>query len=73
MKEWILRLIVEWLVSNVNKEQIDKLMAEYVMPFLKERKEVLYKWLDDAVKDTESEIDDVLAQIVKHIIDVFIK
>jgi hypothetical protein len=72
MKEWILKLVVEWLLSNVSKEQIDEWMEKYVLPFLSKQRERLFQWIDELVASTESEVDDVLAQVLKYAIDALL-
>lgn len=69
MRDWIIKWVVEYLLNNVDKESIDKVMRQYVFPFLSTQKERLYAWIDESVESTESEIDDVIAQIIKYVID----
>lgn len=72
MKEKILAWIVEYLLKAADQETIEKLMREYVLPFIAKQKAGLYKWLDDMVKDTASPMDDVAAQIIKYILDMLL-
>ena len=72
MKSWILKLLVEWLVSNLDQEAVKEVMDKYVLPFLKDQKATLYKWLDDLAASNDEEWDDVLVQVVKFFFDALL-
>jgi hypothetical protein len=72
MKEKILAWIIEWLLKNIDKELIDKLMKNYVLPFVKKEKALFYKWVDEVTLPHDGGIDDAVAQILKMILDVLV-
>lgn len=71
-RERILAWIIQWLISNLDKETVDKLMRERVLPFLRSQKAKLYSWVDELAKSTESDVDDVAAQVLKYVLDALL-
>jgi hypothetical protein len=43
-----------------------------VLPFLRAHKQKLYAWCDQLAASTESEVDDVAAQVIKYVLDALL-
>jgi len=76
MKKWIFEQAIAYLISNLTEDNVKKIVEaidDFIKPKIIDGKEELYAWIDVQVADTETPIDDLMAEFFKKIVDNYIK
>ena len=76
MKQWIVELLVKWLIDNLTEDKVkewtDK-FKQWAMPYLVSYKDEIFAKLEAAVQDTENQLDDAAVSALKMVVEQFIK
>lgn len=76
MQNWIIKLIVSWLIDNLTEEKVKEwtdAFKQWVLPIILKYKSEVFAKLHEAAADTETELDDAAVRALEMIVDQFIK
>lgn len=75
MKDWILGMIVKWLLAMISNGTIETIVAGikgYVVPLVRKHKDELFARLKKEAAETETKVDDAWYAWLDALIDAFL-
>jgi len=76
MQNWIVKLIVGWLIDNLTEEKVKEWtdqFKQWILPHILSYKNEIFQKLHEAAADTSTELDDAAVKALEMIVDQFIK